>query len=56
MHLYGRRTKEDDKMYTRIARKLLSYNSVTKLATNLPGAISNELVGELQMIIESLGG
>ena len=56
MHLYGRRTKDDDKMSTRIARKLLSYNSVTKLATNLPGAISNELVGELQMIIESLGG
>lgn len=56
MHLYGRRTKKDNSKVTQIIRKLISYNSVTKLATNLPGAISNELVGEVQMIIESLGG
>lgn len=56
MHLYGRRTQNDDSKVTQIIRKLLSYNSVTKLATNLPGAISNELVGEVQMIIESMGG
>lgn len=54
-HIYGQKIKDTSKLHI-LFRNLLQYTSVRSLALNLKGAISNYLVGELQMIIEAGGG
>lgn len=39
-----------------LLQALINYTSVNQLAPNLKGAVSNYLVGEAQMMIESVGG
>lgn len=51
-HLYGVKLKDVNK-WTKLAQTLLAYTSLRSLAVNVKGAISNYLVGELQMLIES---
>jgi hypothetical protein len=51
-HIYGVKLKDIGK-YTKLAQSLLAYTSLRSLAVNVKGAISNYLVGELQMLIES---
>lgn len=51
-HLYGVNIKDPGK-YHHLLRNLLAYTSVKSLAVNVKGAISNYLVGELQMLIEA---
>lgn len=51
-HLYGVTIKDTGK-YHHLLRNLLAYTSVKSLAVNVKGAISNYLVGELQMLIEA---
>ena len=51
-HLYGVTIKDTGK-YHILLRNLLAYTSLKSLAVNVKGAISNYLVGELQMLIES---
>lgn len=51
-HIYGVKQKNITK-FTKTAQTLLKYTSLRSLATNVKGAISNYLVGELQMLIES---
>lgn len=51
-HLYGVNIKDTGK-YHHLLRNLLAYTSVKSLAVNVKGAISNYLVGELQMLIEA---
>lgn len=54
-HLYGVQLKDTGK-YHILLRNLLAYTSLKSLAVNVKGAISNYLVGELQMLIEAGGG
>lgn len=51
-HIYGVNIKDTGK-YHHLLRNLLAYTSVKSLAVNVKGAISNYLVGELQMLIEA---
>lgn len=51
-HIYGVKLKDINK-WTKLAQSLLAYTSLRSLAVNVKGAISNYLVGELQMLIES---
>lgn len=51
-HIYGVRLKNYNK-YDKFLRSILSYSSMRSLAINLKGMISNYLVGEIQMLIES---
>ena len=51
-HIYGVNIKDTGK-YHHLLRNLLAYTSLKSLAVNVKGAISNYLVGELQMIIEA---
>lgn len=51
-HIYGVKLKDISK-WTKLAQSLLAYTSLRSLAVNVKGAISNYLVGELQMLIES---
>lgn len=51
-HLYGINIKDTGK-YHHLLRNLLAYTSIKSLAVNVKGAISNYLVGELQMLIEA---
>lgn len=51
-YLYGVTIKDTGK-YHNLLRNLLAYTSVKSLAVNVKGAISNYLVGELQMLIEA---
>lgn len=53
-HIYGINIKDTGK-YHHLLRNLLAYTSLKSLAVNAKGAISNYLVGELQMIIEAGG-
>lgn len=54
-HLYGVKMKDTGK-WVKFAQTLLAYTSLRSLAVNVKGAISNYLVGELQMLIEAGGG
>lgn len=54
-HIYGVKLKDVGK-WTKMAQTLLAYTSLRSLAANVKGAISNYLVGELQMLIESGAG
>lgn len=54
-HIYGVKLK-DVSRWTKMAQTLLAYTSLRSLAVNVKGAISNYLVGELQMLIESGAG
>lgn len=54
-HIYGVKMKDVSK-WTKMAQTLLAYTSLRSLAVNVKGAISNYLVGELQMLIESGAG
>lgn len=54
-HLYGVKMKDTGK-WVKFAQTLLGYTSLRSLAVNVKGAISNYLVGELQMLIEAGGG
>lgn len=54
-HIYGVKLKDVNK-WTKLAQSLLAYTSLRSLAVNVKGAISNYLVGELQMLIESGAG
>lgn len=54
-HLYGVKLKDVGK-WTKLAQSLLAYTSLRSLAVNVKGAISNYLVGEIQMLIESGAG
>lgn len=54
-HIYGVKMKDVGK-WTKMAQTLLAYTSLRSLAVNVKGAISNYLVGELQMLIESGAG
>lgn len=51
-HIYGVNIKDTGK-YHHLLRNLLAYTSIKSLAVNVKGAISNYLVGELQMLIEA---
>lgn len=51
-YLYGVTIKDTGK-YHHLLRNLLAYTSLKSLAVNVKGAISNYLVGELQMLIEA---
>lgn len=51
-HIYGVKLKDINK-WTKLAQSLLEYTSLRSLAVNVKGAISNYLVGEIQMLIES---
>lgn len=51
-YLYGVTIKDTGK-YHNLLRNLLAYTSLKSLAVNVKGAISNYLVGELQMLIEA---
>ena len=51
-YLYSVTIKDTGK-YHNLLRNLLAYTSVKSLAVNVKGAISNYLVGELQMLIEA---
>lgn len=51
-HIYGVQLKNSGK-YHIFLRNLLAYTSIKSLAVNVKGALSNYLVGELQMLIES---
>lgn len=51
-HIYGVNIKDPGK-YHHLLRNLLAYTSIKSLAVNVKGAISNYLVGELQMLIEA---
>ena len=53
-HVYGQ--KLDDKLPPRlvkIANNILAYTSFRALATNVPGAVANYIMGEFQMLIEA---
>jgi hypothetical protein len=54
-HIYGVKLKDVGK-WTKLSQSLLAYTSLRSLAVNVKGAISNYLVGELQMLIESGAG
>ena len=54
-HLYGIKMKDTGK-WVKFAQTLLGYTSLRSLAMNVKGAISNYLVGELQMLIEAGAG
>lgn len=54
-HIYGVKLKDVGK-WTKMAQTLLAYTSLRSLVVNVKGAISNYLVGELQMLIESGAG
>lgn len=54
-HFYGVKLKHYNKL-TKLLRNLIAYNSIRSLAVNVKGAISNYLVGELQMMIEAGAG
>lgn len=54
-HLYGVELKDVGK-WTKLAQSLLAYTSLRSLAVNAKGAISNFIVGELQMMIEAGAG
>lgn len=54
-HIYGIKLKKVTK-WTKFLQTLLSYTSLRSLAVNVKGAISNVLVGELQMLIEAGAG
>lgn len=51
-HIYGVKLKGYSR-WNKLLRSLLAYTSLRSLAVNVKGAISNYLVGELQMMIES---
>lgn len=51
-YLYGVTIKDTGK-YHHLLKNLLAYTSLKSLAVNVKGAISNYLVGELQMLIEA---
>jgi DNA-binding transcriptional MerR regulator len=54
-HIYGVQLKDSGKYHV-LLRNLLAYTSLKSLAVNVKGAISNYLVGELQMLVEAGGG
>lgn len=54
-HIYGVKLKDVGK-WTKLTQSLLAYTSLRSLAVNVKGAISNYLVGELQMLIEAGAG
>jgi hypothetical protein len=54
-HLYGVKLKDHGPL-SKLFLNLINYTSKRSLAVNVKGAISNDLVGELQMIIEAAGG
>ena len=54
-HIYGVKIKDVGK-WIKLAQSLLAYTSLRSLAVNVKGAISNYLVGELQMLIEAGAG
>lgn len=54
-HIYGVKLKDVGK-WTKLTQTLLAYTSLRSLAVNVKGAISNYLVGELQMLIEAGAG
>lgn len=54
-HIYGIKMKDTGK-WVKFAQTLLGYTSLRSLAVNVKGAISNYLVGELQMLIEAGAG
>ena len=54
-HLYGITMKDQGK-WTKFVKSLIAYTSIKGLAVNIKGAISNYLVGEMQMLIEAGAG
>ena len=54
-HFYGVKLKNYNK-WTKFLKNLIAYNSIRSLAVNVKGAISNYLVGEIQMMIEAGAG
>lgn len=56
-HLYGVTLREKDQnKWTKFLKSILAYTSIKGLAVNVKGAISNYLVGEMQMLIEAGAG
>ena len=51
---YGEKIKGNPKL-AKIVQTLLGYTRFKQLATNVPGAVSNLLVGEYQIFLESMG-
>lgn len=54
-HLYGVTLKDQGK-WVKFVKNLIGYTSVKGLAVNVKGAISNYLVGEMQLLIEAGAG
>lgn len=54
-HLYGVSIKDQGK-WVKFVKSLLAYTSIKGLAVNVKGAISNYLVGEMQLLIEAGAG
>lgn len=54
-HIYGIKIKNVNK-WTKILQTILSYTSIRALAVNVKGAISNTLMGEIQMLMEAGAG
>lgn len=54
-HIYGINLKNYNR-WDKLLQKILTYSSMRSLSVNLKGAISNYLVGEIQMLIESGAG
>lgn len=54
-HIYGVSIQGYNKK-TKLLRSLLAYTSIRSLAVNVKGALSNYVVGELQMLIEAGAG
>jgi hypothetical protein len=55
-HIYGQKREQDPKWWQILMDKTVNYTSVKNLATNIFGMVSNTLVGEWQMMIESGAG
>lgn len=54
-HIYGVKIKNQGK-WTKLLKTMLAYTSIRALAVNVKGALSNYLVGEIQMLIEAGAG
>ena len=54
-HIYGNTLKDQGK-WSKLIKSIIAYTSLKGLAVNVPGMISNAVVGELQLLIEAGAG
>lgn len=56
-HIYGENySPNENPTFVKLWGNLLGYTSFRNLSTNIPGAVSNTIVGEFQMMIEAGAG